>query len=114
MVETHAISINVVVPPEITDPPEPKPLLATRENHTLTCNASGDLLLKISWTEDGVPVDRFNVRGYQLYLLSAKLEDVGSYGCKASNGYGDNATSVSIVDIRYLVPFTNLTTTGRS
>ena len=88
------------VPPEITDPPEPKPLLATGENHTLTCNASGDLLLKISWTADGVPVDRFNVRGYQLYLLSVKLEDVGSYGCKASNGYGDNATSVSIVDIR--------------
>ncbi|XP_066024509.1 fibroblast growth factor receptor 2 isoform X3 [Pocillopora verrucosa] len=99
-VETHAVSINVVVPPGITDPPEPKPLLAIRENHTLTCNASGDPLPNISWTKDGIPVDRFYVTGYQLYLLDVKLEDVGSYRCTASNGYGDNATSVSIVGIR--------------
>nr|XP_058952433.1 protein turtle-like [Pocillopora verrucosa] len=99
-VETHAVSINVVVPPEITDPPEAKPLLAIGENHTLTCNASGDPLPNISWTKDGIPVDRFYVTGYQLYLFDVKLEDVGSYRCTASNGYGDNVTSVSIVGIR--------------
>ena len=38
--------------------------------------------------------------GYQLYLFDVKLEDVGSYRCTASNGYGDNVTSVSIVGIR--------------
>lgn len=43
-----------------------------------------------------------------------KLEDVGSYGCKAINGYGENATSVSIVYIRSLVPFTNFTTIASS
>ena len=88
------------VPPEITDPPELKPLLAIRENHTLICNASGDPLPNISWTKDGIPVDRFYVTGYQLYLFDVKLEDVGSYRCTASNGYGDNVTSVTIVGIR--------------
>lgn len=29
-----------------------------------------------------------------------KREDVGSYRCTASNGYGDDATSVSIVGVR--------------
>lgn len=100
VVDTHAVSINVVVPPEITDPPELKPLLAIRENHTLICNASGDPLPNISWTKDGIPVDRFYVTDYQLDLFDVKLEDVGSYRCTASNGFGDNATSVSIVGIR--------------
>ena len=88
------------VPPEITYPPEPKPLLAIGKNHTLTCNASGDPLPNISWTKDGIPVDRFYVTGYQLDLFDVRLEDVGSYRCTASNGFGDNATSVSIVGIR--------------
>ena len=94
------INCYFTVPPEITDQPEPKPLLAIGENHTLTCNASGDPLPNISWTKDGIPVDRFYVTGYQLYLFDVKLEDVGSYRCTASNGYGDNVTSVSIVGIR--------------
>ncbi|CAH3158823.1 unnamed protein product, partial [Pocillopora meandrina] len=49
--DTHAVSIKVVVPPEITIPPEPRPLLTIGKNYTLTCNASGDPLPKITWTK---------------------------------------------------------------
>ncbi|CAH3166108.1 unnamed protein product, partial [Pocillopora meandrina] len=93
------------VPPEITEPPQPKTLLTLGQNHTLTCNASGESLPNITWTKDGIPVDKFNVIGYHFHLMNVKREDVGSYRCTASNGYGDDATSVSIVGIRYKQSF---------
>ena len=93
------------MPPEITEPPQPKPLLTLGKNHALTCNASGEPLPNITWTKDGIPVDKFNVIGYQLHLMNVKREDVGSYRCTASNGYGDDAASVSIVGIRYKQSF---------
>ncbi|XP_027039465.1 brother of CDO-like, partial [Pocillopora damicornis] len=93
---THAI----ILPPEITEPPQPKPLLTLGKNHALTCNASGEPLPNITWAKDGIPVDKFNVIGYHFHLMNVKREDVGSYRCTASNGYGDDATSVSIVGIR--------------
>ena len=93
------------MPPEITEPPQPKTLLTLGQNHALTCNASGEPLPNITWTKDGIPVDKFNVIGYQLHLMNVKREDVGSYRCTASNGYGDDATSVSIVGIRYKQSF---------
>ena len=93
------------MPPEITGPPQPKTLLTLGQNHALTCNASGEPLPNITWTKDGIPVDKFNVIGYQLHLMNVKREDVGSYRCTASNGYGDDAASVSIVGIRYKQSF---------
>ena len=76
-----------------------------KKNHALTCNASGEPLPNITWAKDGIPVDKFNVIGYQLHLMNVKREDVGSYRCTASNGYGDDAASVSIVGIRYKQSF---------
>ncbi|CAH3166103.1 unnamed protein product, partial [Pocillopora meandrina] len=88
------------VPPEITDPPEPRPFLTIGKNYTLTCNASGDPLPKITWTKDGIPAEEFNVTGYKLHLTDMKLKDVGSYRCTASNGYGVDASNASIVGVK--------------
>ena len=88
------------MPPKITTTPTRKPLLTIGQNYTLTCNASGDPHPKINWTKDGTPGNQLNVTGYQLHLVHVKREDAGSYRCTASNGYGDDATSVSIVGIR--------------
>nr|XP_058941417.1 uncharacterized protein LOC131769700 [Pocillopora verrucosa] len=97
---SHEVSIIVVVPPEITDPPEPRPFLTIGKNYTLTCNASGDPLPKITWTKDGIPAEEFNVTGYKLHLTDVKLKDVGSYRCTASNGYGVDASNASIVGVK--------------
>ena len=88
------------VPPEITIPPEPRPLLTIGKNYTLTCNASGDPLPNITWTKDGIPAEEFNVTGYKLHLTDVKLKDVGSYRCTASNGYGVDASNASIVGVK--------------
>ena len=83
------------MPPEITEPPQPKPLLTLGKNHALTCNASGEPLPNITWAKDGIPVDKFNVIGYHFHLMNVKREDVGSNRCTASNGYGDDVTFVT-------------------
>ena len=96
----HILNCYFPVPPEITIPPEPRPFLTIGKNYTLTCNASGDPLPKITWTKDGIPAGEFNVTGYKLHLTEVKLKDVGSYRCTASNGYGEDASSVSIAGIK--------------
>ncbi|XP_022805173.1 uncharacterized protein LOC111342364 isoform X2 [Stylophora pistillata] len=100
VVGQDSVTLDVVVPPKITVTPEPKPSLTIGENYTLTCNASGDPFPNITWTKDGTPAEEFNVTGYKLHFINVELKDVGSYRCTASNGYGDDATSVSIASIR--------------
>jgi len=67
---------------------------------TLTCKASGDPHPHITWTKDGVPGSQFNASGYLLHLVKVQKKDAGSYICTASNGYGDDATSVSVVNVK--------------
>ncbi|PFX21980.1 Tyrosine-protein phosphatase Lar [Stylophora pistillata] len=107
MYDVFILNYYFTVPPKTTNPPEPRSLLAIGENHTLTCKAFGDPLPKITWTKDGVPVDKIDVTGYHFHLNNVKLEDVGSYRCTASNGYGDDATTISIVGIRLPPKITN-------
>ena len=83
----------------ITVAPVRVSVLNRGQTYTLKCNASGDPRPKITWTKDGVPVNQFNVSGYFLHLVNVQRKDAGSYRCTASNGYGKNATSVSIVGI---------------
>ena len=93
-----------LVPPKITVAPtrEVQLSLSSRsvQNHTLICNASGDPHPNITWTKAGVPASQFNASGYLLHLVDVQREDVGSYVCTASNGFGDNATAIGIVNIK--------------
>ena len=68
---------------------------------TLTCNASGDPLPKITWTREGATQDNqlVNAIGYRLYLVNVQKKDVGSYRCTANNGYG-TASSLALVNVR--------------
>ena len=97
------------VPPKLTIAPVRKVQLTIGQNYTLNCTTTGDPQPSIIWTRDGVPVNQFNGTGYQLRLFNVKREDAGSYRCTASNGYGSDATSVSIVSVQckryYLTSF---------
>ncbi|XP_078380217.1 uncharacterized protein LOC144663159 [Oculina patagonica] len=97
----HFIQRPKYVPPKLTIVPVREPQLSIGQNYTLTCNASGDPHPIITWTKDGVPANQFNVCGYLLHLVNVQRKDAGSYRCTASNGYGDDATSVSIVNIKF-------------
>ena len=92
--------ISLSVPPKISIAPVREPQLSVGQNYTLKCNASGDPHPNITWTKDGVPVNQFNASGYLLHLVNVQRKDAGSYRCTASNGYGDDATTVSIVSIK--------------
>ena len=88
------------MPPSITVAPVRKANIEVEKDLMLTCNSSGDPHPNITWTKDGVPVNQFNASGYRLHLVKVQREDAGSYRCTASNGYGQDATNVSIVDIK--------------
>ena len=88
------------MPPKITIAPAREPQLTIGQNYTLKCNASGDPHPNINWTKDGVPVNQFNASGYLLHLIKVTRKDAGSYRCTANNGYGQDATNVSIVGIK--------------
>jgi len=102
--ETFRATVDVKVPPKITVAPtrEVQLSLSSRsvQNHTLICNASGDPHPNITWTKAGVPASQFNASGYLLRLVVVQREDAGSYICTASNGFGDNATAIGIVNIK--------------
>ena len=68
---------------------------------TLTCNASGDPLPKITWTREGATQANqlVNATGHRLYLVNVQKKDVGSYRCTANNGYG-TASSLALVNVR--------------
>ncbi len=87
------------MPPKITKVPTREPRLNIGEDKNLTCSASGDPRPNITWTKDGTPMNEFNVSGPVLQLVNVQRNNSGSYRCTASNGYGDDATSVSIVGI---------------
>ena len=75
------------------------------KNVTLTCNASGDPLPSITWTKIGVAHDQFNFTGHKLHILNVKRTDVGLYRCTANNGFGREATRVSVVNINCKAAF---------
>ncbi|KAL9964710.1 hypothetical protein ACROYT_G028387 [Oculina patagonica] len=97
--KSYQVLVDVKVPPKITKVPTREPRLNIGEDKNLTCSASGDPRPNITWTKDGTPMNEFNVSGPVLQLVNVQRNNSGSYRCTASNGYGDDATSVSIVGI---------------
>ena len=97
----HTCLCLFLVPPEITEAPirEIELNLDSEKNYTLGCNTSGDPHPDITWTKAGVPASQFNASGYLLHLVDVKKEDVGSYICTASNGFGNSTTATAIVYI---------------
>ena len=93
------VCVYFLEPPEITISPIREVQLNLGQNYTLKCNASGDPHPNITWTKDGVPASQFNASGY-LHLVNVQREDAGSYICTASNGFGDNDTAISIINIK--------------
>ena len=98
------VCVYFLVPPAITTSPAHEVQLNLRsssiQNHTLKCNSSGDPHPNITWTKGGVPASQFNFSGYLLHLVDVQREDAGSYICTASNGFGDDAIAIGIVNIR--------------
>lgn len=93
------------MPPSIKVAPVRKADIEAGSDLTLICYASGDPKPTITWTKDSVSVKEFNASGHLLHLVNAHRKNAGSYRCTASNGYGNNVTSVSIVSIKckYLI-----------
>lgn len=87
------------VPPKIIVNPRRMTIMDLGKTLTLTCKGHGDPKPTFIWTKDGVPQKKFNVSGYELRIVSMQRKDVGSYRCTASNGYGKDATRVSIVGL---------------
>ena len=87
------------VPPKITSNTLNRADIDEGQDLTLSCNATGDPQPNITWTRDGVPNSQFKVFEHDLRLVDVKRRDVGSYRCTASNGYGENASEISIVGL---------------
>ena len=93
------------VPPNITVNPPWQIDIEAEQNVTLTCNASGDPLPKVTWTKVGVVQDQLNFSGHRLHIINLKRTDVELYRCTANNGFGSEASRVSIVNINCKVAF---------
>lgn len=92
----HAVS-DFAVPPTIDVSPARTSLVDVGKNLTLTCKGYGDPSPTFTWTKDGHR--RFKVRGFELHLANVQRVDAGSYRCTASNGYGEDASRISIVGL---------------
>jgi len=101
---TYIVCVYFLVPPLITVAPTHETQLSPGPSsvltYTLTCNASGDPHPDITWRKAGYPASKFNASGHLLHLYNEQREVAGSYICTASNGYGDNATAIGIVNIK--------------
>lgn len=92
--------VALSVPPSNTVTPVRMADIEVGNDLTLTCYASGYPKPTIIWTKDSVSVKEFNASGHFLHLVNAHRKDAGTYRCTASNGYGNNVTSVSIISIK--------------
>ena len=93
------------VPPNITVNPPWQVDIEAEQNVTLACNASGDPLPNVTWTKVGVVQDQLNFSGHRLHIINVKRTDVGLYRCTANNGFGSEASRVSVVNVRCKAAF---------
>ncbi|XP_064099963.1 protogenin-like isoform X2 [Macrobrachium nipponense] len=85
------LTLDVMVPPEILDPPKPSyPLLA--KTVRLNCSVTGHPVPRVIWYKNGLPIE-FKGRiiegpSNQLVLTSSITSDTGMYQCLAINDAG--------------------------
>ena len=72
---------------------------------TLSCNATGDLI--ISWTKDGSLLNesgdsriRFGAENKELTITYVSRTDEGEYRCVASNSFGNATSSAAFLDVK--------------
>ena len=91
--------------PLITDIPEitthPKNVTTTEGgNLTLSCNATGNPVPKISWTKDGSPISSnsrisLSQDDKQLTITNVNRTDSGEYRCVADNSLGNDTSNAA-------------------
>ena len=74
-------------------------------NATLSCNASGDPVLTISWTKDGSLINSdsrisFGSDNKELIITSVRRADRGQYRCIASNRLGNSTSNAATLDVQ--------------
>ena len=94
------LPVVFTVPPRIVVTPVMQVDIEVGKDLTLVCHATGYPKPAIMWTKDSVSKKVFNDSGPFLNLVKVQRKNAGSYRCTASNGYGINVTSVSIVNIK--------------
>ena len=75
---------------------------------TLSCNATGNPVLTISWTRDGSPVDTSNnisrisisADKKQLTITNVNRADSGEYQCVAENRVGSDTSDAATLDVQ--------------
>ncbi|XP_060069782.1 hemicentin-1-like [Ylistrum balloti] len=91
------LNVNIQVPAKISTDVDTNPRVVIGEPFTIYCPASGTPAPNIRWFKNGSPIilseDRQDIRvtagGRELYILSADVEDAGSYTCVATNEAGE-------------------------
>ena len=80
--------------------PEP---VVLGEDFILTCNATGDEPIDYVWTRES---DMMMTNGTKLTVVTATAADIGLYRCNASNLFGEDSATVTVVQARTLTSCT--------
>ena len=72
---------------------------------SLSCNATGNPVPKISWTKDGSPVSNnsrisLSQDNKQLNITNVSRTDSGEYRCVASNSVGNETSNAAKLDVQ--------------
>ncbi|XP_022796395.1 fibroblast growth factor receptor 1-A-like [Stylophora pistillata] len=92
--------VDVKLPPRIILPSVREAEIKIGDDFVLVCYASGDPKPNITWTREGLTAIESIRTGNFLQLTNVTRMSAGLYRCTASNGYGNNATSVSVLSIK--------------
>jgi len=90
--------------PSITTHPKGY-ILKEGDNVTLSCNATGNPVLTISWTRDGSPIDvsgrnSFSNEKKLLTITNVSRADRGEYRCVAENRVGNDTSHIATLDVQ--------------
>ena len=95
----------IVDQPKITFQPQAK-TKTEGDNLTLSCNTTGNPVVKLSWTRNGTAVNSsgrisFSSDNKQLTITNVSRTDSGEYRCVASNSLGNDTSNAAKVDIQF-------------